>query len=150
MKISTKGRYALRMMLELAMASGNESVTIKTIAARQGISEKYLEQIIIVLSRAGFVKSTRGSQGGYRLARPAQDYSVGQILRLIEGDLVPVACMQDEPNLCPRSKDCVTLDIWKQINDAVSNVVDHITLADLVRKQQEKAALKAAESDYSI
>lgn len=138
MKISTRGRYALRLMLELAMAKPEEHVTIKNIAARQEISEKYLEQIITVLSRAGYVKSARGAQGGYRLAKPAGDYTVGMILRAIEGSLVPVACMEDEPNQCPRSAACVTLDIWKQINDAVSGVVDNITLADLVQKQQSK------------
>lgn len=136
MKISTRGRYALRLMLDLALAKPEEYVTIKSIAARQEISEKYLEQIITVLSRSGYVKSTRGAQGGYKLARPAQEYTVGMILRAIEGSLVPVACMEDEPNECPRSAACVTLDIWKQINDAVSGVVDNITLADLAQKQQ--------------
>jgi len=138
MKISTRGRYALRLMIDLATASPEEYVTIKSIAAHQEISEKYLEQIITVLSRAGYVKSARGAQGGYRLAKPAEEYTVGMILRAIEGSLVPVACMEDEPNQCPRSVTCVTLDIWKQINDAVSSVVDHITLADLAQKQKNK------------
>lgn len=149
MKISTKGRYALRMMLELAGSNPNEYITIKNIAARQEISEKYLEQIITVLSRAGFVKSTRGSQGGYRLAKPAREYTVGMILRLIEGSLVPVACMEDNPNLCLRQKDCVTLDIWKQIDEAVRQVVDNITLEDLVSKQKHKRALME-EPDFII
>ncbi len=138
MKISTKGRYALRLMLELALDTTGDSMTIKSISAKQEISEKYLEQIITVLSRAGFVRSTRGSQGGYRLTRPAEEYTVGMILRLIEGNLAPVACMVDEPNQCPRRDKCVTLDIWKQIDEAVSNVVDHITLADLVKDHQKK------------
>jgi len=138
MKISTRGRYALRLMVDLAAGNPEEYVTIKSIGTHQEISEKYLEQIITVLSRAGFVKSARGAQGGYRLSRPAGEYTAGMILRAIEGSLVPVACMEDEPNQCPRSADCVTLDIWKQINDAVSGVVDHITLDDLVKKQQEK------------
>ncbi len=137
MKISTRGRYALRLMLELAMAPDGEYTTIKSIAARQEISEKYLEQIITSLSRSGYVKSTRGAQGGYKLAKPAEEYTVGMILRTIEGNLVPVACMEDEPNQCPRSLQCVTLDIWKQINDAVNNVIDNITLADLVKKQRD-------------
>jgi len=103
MKISTKGRYALRLMLDLAQRyEEDEYVTIKSIAERQQISNKYLEQIIIVLSRARFVKSARGAQGGYKLARPPKEYTVGMILRLIEGKMVPVACMEDEPNLCPR------------------------------------------------
>jgi len=138
MKISTRGRYALRLMVDLAMAPADEFVTIKSIAARQEISDKYLEQIITVLSRAGFVKSARGAQGGYKLARPAEDYTVGMILRQIEGSLVPVACMEDEPNQCSRCEKCVTLDVWKQLNDAISGVVDHITLADLAAKQRDK------------
>lgn len=138
MKISTRGRYALRLMLDLALAPKDEYITIKSIAARQDISEKYLEQIITTLSRTGYVKSIRGAQGGYKLAKPAEEYTVGMILRLIEGSLVPVACMEDDPNQCPRSSMCVTLDVWKQIDDAVNNVVDNITLADLVKKQQEK------------
>jgi Rrf2 family protein len=140
MKISTRGRYALRLMLELAM-NADRYTTIKSISERQDISGKYLEQIISVLSRAGFVKSIRGSQGGYKLARPAEEYTVGMILRLIEGSLVPVACMDDEPNRCPRCEECVTLDVWRQIDEAVSGVVDHITLADLAAKQKAKRPL---------
>ena len=119
MKISTKGRYALRLMLDLALNSKNGYITIKSIAERQAISDKYLEQIITVLNRAGFVKSTRGAQGGYKLAKPAEEYTVGMILRLIEGNLVPVACMEDEPNQCPRCDICVTLDVWKQLDEAI-------------------------------
>lgn len=141
MKISTKGRYALRLMLELATNKTGEYITIKSISARQEISDKYLEQIITVLSRAGFVKSTRGSQGGYKLAKPAEEYTVGMILRLIEGDLVPVACMESKVNECSRASNCATLDVWKQIYDAVSKVVDHITLADLAENQQQKLSL---------
>jgi Rrf2 family protein len=138
LKISTRGRYALRLMIDLALSSGEKYISLKSIAERQGISDKYLEQIITTLCRAGFVRSARGVQGGYRLARPAKDYTVGMILRLIEGSLVPVACMQDNPNQCPRSSMCVSLDIWKQIDAAVNNVIDNITLADLVNKQQDK------------
>lgn len=137
MKISTRGRYALRMMVDLAMHN-DEYSPIKMIAERQDISKKYLEQIITVLSSAGFVKSIRGSQGGYKLARPANEYTVGMILRLIEGSLVPVACMEDDPNQCPRCDICATLDIWKQIDEAVNNVVDSITLEDLVNRQCQK------------
>ncbi|MCX7715559.1 MAG: Rrf2 family transcriptional regulator [Clostridia bacterium] len=137
MKISTRGRYALRMMLDLAMHD-DEYSPIKMIAERQQISNKYLEQIITVLSRAGFVKSIRGPQGGYKLAKSASDYTIGMILRQIEGSLVPVACMEDYPNQCPRCEICATLDVWKQIDKAVSNVVDHITLEDLVKRQRQK------------
>jgi len=138
MKISTRGRYALRLMIDLAMASPAEFITIKSIAEHQEISEKYLEQIITSLSRSGFVKSARGAQGGYKLSKPAEEYTVGMILRLIEGNLVPVACMEDSPNQCPRSEKCVTLDIWKQIDDAVNNVIDNVTLADLAKNQLDK------------
>jgi len=140
MKISTKGRYALRLMLDLALQDPGEYIPIKSIAGRQDISNKYLEQIITVLSRAGFVKSTRGSQGGYRLARKPEEYTVGMILRLIEGNLVPVACMEDQPNQCPRSAQCATLEVWKELNDAINGVVDNITLADLVARQKAKMA----------
>ena len=148
MKISTRGRYALRLMLELAMHDADEYITIKYIAERQEISKKYLEQIISVLVRAGFVKSNRGAQGGYKLARPVQEYSVGMILRAIEGNLVPVACMEQEPNECPRSTYCATLDVWKQIDDAINDVVDHITLEELVHKQKAKMELCAPAASY--
>ena len=136
MKISTRGRYALRAMIELAKSEPDQYIAVKTISERQGISNKYLEQIVPVLNRAGYVKSIRGAQGGYKLAYPAQDYTVGMILRLIEGDLVPVACMDEDPNSCPRSEKCVTLDVWKKIEEAVSDVVDHITLAELAEKEK--------------
>jgi len=139
MKVSTRGRYALRLMLDLALndKDAEQYVTIKSISERQEISGKYLEQIISVLSRAGYVKSVRGSQGGYKLAHPAEEYTVGMILRLIEGSLVPVACMEDNPNQCPRCDKCATLNlVWKQLDEAISGVVDHITLSDLAKKQE--------------
>lgn len=138
MKISTRGRYALRLMLDLALDDSDRYITIKSISERQQISVKYLEQIISALSRAGFVESVRGAQGGYRLARPAEQYTVGMILRSIEGSLAPVACLENDPNRCPRCNTCATLDVWKQLDDAISNVVDNITLADLVEKQRMK------------
>ena len=125
-------------MLDLALRGRGGYVPLKEVAERQQISEKYLEQIITPLCRAGYVKSTRGAQGGYKLARPAEEYTVGSVLRLIEGSLAPVACMEDEPNICPRSSQCATLDVWKRINDAVNDIVDNITLAELVEKQREK------------
>jgi Rrf2 family protein len=125
-------------MLDLALKESDHYVTIKSISERQEISGKYLEQIISALSRAGFVKSIRGSQGGYKLAKPASEYTIGAILRLIEGSLAPVACMDDDPNQCPRSEACVTLDVWRKIDEAVSDVVDNITLEDLVKKQSLK------------
>lgn len=138
MKISTRGRYALRLMLDLAQQDPEHYVTIKSIAERQQISSKYLEQIIPALSRAGFVRSVRGAQGGYKLTRAPEEYTVGMILRLIEGSLVPVACMEDDPNQCPRCSQCLTLDVWQQLDAAISGVIDHITLADLLKKQNVK------------
>lgn len=128
-------------MLDLALNGDEGYVTIKSISERQEISSKYLEQIISVLSRAGFVKSVRGSQGGYKLAHPAGEYTIGAILRLIEGSLAPVACMDDNPNQCPRKASCVTLEIWQRIDEAVSGVVDHITLQDLVDKSRAIGAV---------
>ncbi len=136
MKISTRGRYALRLMLDLALNDQDQYVTIKSVSERQQISGKYLEQIISVLSRAGFVKSVRGAQGGYKLAKPPEDYTVGAILRLIEGSLAPVACLEDEQNQCPRCEGCPTLGVWKKIDRAVADVVDNITLADLAADQK--------------
>jgi len=127
-------------MLDLALNGQDQYVTIKSVAERQEISYKYLEQIITVLNKAGFVRSIRGAQGGYKLSRPPEEYTVGMILRQIEGNLVPVACMEDEPNQCPRSSKCVTLDVWKQLSDAINNVLDSITLADLVNRAHEKMA----------
>lgn len=137
MKISTKGRYALRLMLDLAIHNTGEPVRIKEIAARQEISDKYLEQIISSLNKAGYVKSIRGPQGGYRLTKEPEQYTVGMILRLTEGSLAPVACLDDEVNLCARQDSCATLRLWKMINDSVSSVVDKVTLADLVEWQEE-------------
>jgi Rrf2 family protein len=138
MKISTKGRYALRLMLDLAMNDTGETVRIKDIAQRQDISDKYLEQIISVLNKAGYVKSLRGPQGGYRLARDPKDYTVGMILRLTEGSLAPVACLDDDVNECNRKDDCVTLQLWEKLYEAIKGVVDNYTLADLVEWQMQK------------
>lgn len=139
MKISTKGRYALRLMLDLATYNTGEPVSIKDIAKRQQISEKYLEQIIAVLNKAGFVRSIRGAQGGYMLKKEPKDYTVGMILRQTEGDLAPVSCVGDEGMECDRKAECVTVRIYEMINDAVNGVVDHITLADLLEWQAEKS-----------
>jgi Rrf2 family protein len=136
MKISTKGRYALRLMLDLAINYTGEYISIKNIAARQDISEKYLEQIITQLNRAGYVRSVRGAQGGYMLARNPSEYTVGMILRQMEGSLAPVNCLEEEK--CDRASSCVTQEVWSKIQAAVEDVVDHITLADLVARYQEK------------
>ena len=140
MKISTKGRYALRLMLDLALHDTGEPTRIRDIAARQEISEKYLEQIISTLNKAGFVRSIRGPQGGYHLVKKPEQYTVGMILRLTEGSLAPVACLEDEVNLCERQEGCVTLRLWKMLDQAISQVVDKVTLADLVEWQEQKSA----------
>lgn len=137
MKISTKGRYALRLMLDLALNNTGEPVRIKEISARQEISDKYLEQIISILNKAGYVKSIRGPQGGYRLSRDPEKYTVGMILRLTEGSLAPVPCLDDEVNSCKRQDACVTLRLWQMLNTAISDVVDRVTLADLVEWQNQ-------------
>lgn len=139
MKISTKGRYALRLMLDLAINETGEYISIKSIAARQRVSEKYLEQIITQLNRGGYVKSVRGAQGGYLLAKPPSEYTVGMILRLMEGSLAPVNCLEGEEGTCARTADCVTQEVWQKIHKAVENVVDNITLADLAARYREKA-----------
>ena len=135
MKISTKGRYALRLMLDLGLNNTGNPVSLKDVAARQGISDKYLEQIISVLNKAGYVRSIRGAQGGYVLTQKPEEYTVGMILRLTEGDLTPVACVGIEAEVCERKGDCVTARIWEKIYEAVSDVVDGITLADLISWQ---------------
>lgn len=137
MKISTRGRYALRLMIDIGMNDKDNPVRIKDIAQRQEISEKYLEQIVSVLNKAGYVRSSRGPQGGYRLARAPKDYTVGDILTLIEGSLAPVACLDTPVNECPRESVCPTLILWKKIDDAVHGVVDSITLEDLLKWQNQ-------------
>lgn len=138
MKISTKGRYALRLMIDLATNDTGSPVSIKDVAKRQGISDKYLEQIISVLNKAGYVKSIRGPQGGYVLKKAPKDYTVGMILRLTEGSLAPVACVEDDATDCERQSGCVTYILWKKISNAVSEVVDNVTLKDLVDWQDNR------------
>lgn len=137
MKISTKGRYALRLMLDIAMNDAVEPVRLKDTAERQSISVKYLEQIISLLVRAGYVKSIRGPQGGYRLVKKPSEYTVGMILRQVEGNMVPVACLENDDNDCERQSECVTIRIWKELDEAIRGVLDKYTLADLVLWQEE-------------
>lgn len=145
MKISTKGRYAVRVMLDLALNDTGECIKVKDIAARQDISEKYLEQIIAVLNKAGYVKSVRGAQGGYRIARDPSEYTVGMILRLTEGSMAPVTCL-DEGVECEQCDTCETLEVWKELYGAINNVIDNVTVADLVAKRQQREG----SLDYSI
>lgn len=130
--ISTRGRYALRMMLDLANNQKDGFVSLKDIAERQNISKKYLEQIIPVLNHVGYLQTLRGFQGGYRLARPASDYTVGDILRATEGTLAPVSCLEQKPNTCDRCNECVTLPIWEGLEKIVSEYLDGITLQDIL------------------
>ncbi len=138
MKISTKGRYALRLMLDLATYNTGEPVSLKDVSKRQDVSEKYLEQIISILNRAGLVRSSRGSKGGYTLKGNPADITVGTILRATEGDLAPVACVNAETEDCERANRCVTMRVYKELNDAINGVVDSITLATLLEWQDEK------------
>lgn len=131
MLISTKGRYALRVMLDLAEQDGGY-VPLAEVAARQGISEKYLEGIIALLSRAGLVKSLRGKGGGYCLARTPEEYTVGEILRITEGSLAPVSCLDDAKNACPRAGECLTLPMWEKLYATISNFLDSVTLAAIL------------------
>ena len=146
MKISTKGRYAVRVMLDLALNNTGECIKVKDIASRQGISEKYLEKIIAVLNRAGYVNSVRGAQGGYRIAKDPSEYTVGMILRLTEGSMAPVACLDEGTPECDRCDTCETLEVWKDLYAAINNVIDNVTIADLVEKSRQRAE----NLDYSI
>lgn len=139
MKISTKGRYAVRLMIDLAMNNAQGMVRVKDIAARQGISEKYMEQIISLLKRAGYVKSLRGAQGGYCLSKEPKEYTMGMILRLTEGNLAPVACLEDEKNQCSRAGYCVTLRLWTMLDEAMRGVLDKVTLQDLLDWEMEQS-----------
>ncbi len=138
MRISTKGRYALRLMTDLCANDQGGYVSLKDAAERQGISLKYLEQIAGMLSKAGLLQSGRGAQGGYRLAREPEDYTVGEILRLTEGNLAPVACLGDPTNRCERCGECTTLDFWTGLYRTINEYIDRYTLADLLAERQRK------------
>lgn len=132
MKISTKGRYSLRMLLDLAMHADEGYISLKDIAQRQQISKKYLEQIVPLLTRSGLLKANRGYQGGYMLSKPADQYTVAEILRLTEGELAPVACLEGEQNDCPRAAECITLPVWKGLLDVINNYLENITLQSMI------------------
>lgn len=138
MKISTKGRYAVRVMLDLACCNREECIKVKDIAARQGISEKYLEQIISTLTKAGYLRSVRGAQGGYMMVGQPKDYTVGMILRLTEGSMAPVACLDTGTVMCERSEYCDTLELWQELYDAVNRVIDNVTIEDLKNKREQR------------
>ncbi|NLB37015.1 MAG: Rrf2 family transcriptional regulator [Clostridiales bacterium] len=138
MKISTKGRYAIRLMLDLSDYNKDEYVSLKEVSARQDISLKYLEQIVSLLSRKGLLKSSRGAQGGYKLARRADEYTIGEILRITEGELAPTACLIGDENTCPRCDTCLTLDFWKGLYAVINEYVDNYTLEDMKKTKRNK------------
>ena len=136
MMISTKGRYALRVMIDLAEHQADGYIPLKVIAERQDISEKYLESILKALVREKILTGLRGKGGGYRLAKPPERCTVGSILRLTEGSLAPVACLEDDAYQCPRMADCRTLPMWRKLNALVQDYLDGVTLADLTAEAQ--------------
>lgn len=138
MKISTKGRYAMRMLLDLAEHQNCGYIALKDIAERQNISKKYLEQIIPIFNRSGILKTNRGSQGGYQLAKAPDKYTVGEILRLTEGSLSPIACVEQEPPECERSGECAMLSVWQGLYKVINEYLDGITLQDILDGQRER------------
>jgi Rrf2 family transcriptional regulator, iron-sulfur cluster assembly transcription factor len=132
MIISTKGRYALRLMIDMAEHQTEGYIPLKEIANRQEISEKYLESIVKILVKENFLAGVRGKGGGYRLTRSPEQYTVGSILRLTEGTLAPVACLEQDPVICPRMADCRTLPMWRKLDDMIQTFFDGITVADLM------------------
>ena len=135
MIISTRGRYALRVMIDLAENGGGEYIPMKTIAERQGISLKYLERILPVLTRNGIVEGQQGKGGGYRLTRSPEEYGIGEILRLTEGDLSPVSCMACGAEPCRQRCRCKTYPLWAGLQTTIDNYLDNITLAALVAEE---------------
>ena len=144
MKISTKGRYALRIMVDLAQQHSNEFIPLRDVSERQDISEKYAEMIVGLLSKTGFVFSSRGKGGGYKLARPPETITVAAILKAVEGSLAPVACLDILNNVCPRAGNCVTLPMWRELERRIDEYLESVTVADLAGQSQ------AAGADYCI
>ena len=131
MKVSTKGRYALRLMIDLATHDSGDWIALKDISKRQGISVKYLEQIVNPLSKTGYLLSARGPHGGYKLAKTPEEYSAGDILRAIEGSLAPIACLDSPENQCERYSVCQTITFWEGLDKVVSEYVDSVSLQQL-------------------
>ena len=145
MKISTKGRYALRFLLDLAEHQNDGFIALKDGAERQKISKKYLEQIIPILNKSDVLKANRGYQGGYRLAKSPDKYTVGMVLRLTEGSIAPVSCLDYEPVQCERCDSCLTLPVWRGLNKVITDYLDSITLQDIIDRNTEMIA-----NDYVI
>ena len=144
MKISTKGRYALRVMIEIATYDPAEYVPLRALAESQDISEKYLEAIIAPMVRAGLLAGQRGKGGGYRLAKAPADYTAAEILRVAEGSLAPVSCLEGATNLCPRRGQCATVDMWTGLDKVINDYLEGISLEDLAKKEMP------AGGDYVI
>ncbi len=138
MKISTKGRYALRVLVDLAEHGGEGYVSLSAISVRQGISKKYLEQIIPLLSSSGMLVANRGAHGGYKLSRPASRCTVSEILRLTEGSIAPVSCLEGEYNDCDRCAECDVLYVWQGFYDMIENYFGKITVQDIIDKKRPR------------
>ena len=132
MNVTTRGRYALRVMLDLAQHGGSGFVSLKTVAERQDISMKYLEAIVCELKKNGLLESGRGKEGGYRLSRTPEDYSVGEILRVLEDNLAPVACIKAGSVDCAHAGECMTLPMWRELDELTNAYLDRVTLQDLL------------------
>ena len=145
MKISTKGRYALRMLIDLALHQSEGYVSLKDISERQGISKKYLEQIVPMLNKSGILRTNRGNKGGYMLAKSPRECTVGDVLRATEGSLAPVACLEYEVNDCPRAESCATLYVWQGLQKAVETYLDSVTIQDILDRNAGNAG-----NDYCI
>ena len=134
MIVSTRGRYALRVMIDLAEQHEDSFTPLKDVSARQNISQKYIEAIMTMLSKAGFVDGAHGKGGGYKLNRKPEDYRVGEILRLTEGSLAPVACLENADSKCDRKAECRTLPMWTKLDELIEGYLDSVTLKDLMKK----------------
>ena len=141
MRVSTKGRYALRLMVDLATHNTGESISLREVAERQEVSDKYMEQIVSLLVRAGMVYSTRGPLGGYRLSRQPEEYTVGEILRVTLGDLTPVTCRDSNNEECYRAKECPAHIFWKDYDEVIQSYVDSVTLADIIEKNSPRKTM---------
>lgn len=138
MLISTKGRYALRVLIDMAEQDGDRFIPLKEVAARQEVSEKYLESVLKILVRDGVLTGLRGKGGGYRLAVPVEECTVGRILRLTEESLAPVACLEEGQPACSRAAECRTLGLWQGLDKVIGEYLDSVTLADLIKKEQNE------------
>lgn len=140
MKLSTRGRYGLRAMLDIAINQGDGPITLHSISERQGISVGYLEQLMVPLKKEGLIRSVRGAQGGYLLARGPDKITVGDIIRALEGPIAPVACVsEDYPEECDRAEGCVTRLVWTKVRDSIAQVLDSLTLADLIEEANKSS-----------